>query len=329
MGNIFGDVKDTGFGSNTLIDNLYGLDHRKTGTILGTNIDRQGYVFMVRPQLNLSTSNIQNSEELRHLINPSPNSNGSVIRATLDPRLLSKNEIQCPLVDPLSAFIPIVTNNLKNLSGVPSLTNDVFASKPNKVGYAYNMIDSYTNGGKNYDINLIFDQTETSIGSEIFDIWFQYPSLVREGRINPYFDMFGINLELDYSTRIYIIVLDRTSKYVRRIFCTGATFIRNNDKGKFFDYDTTVIFNEASHTFTIRVSNIGAMFEEFWVIEPFNKTVKNFNPNINSYSRIPNEYLSNFNHQGYPLINQKTREIEWYVEPSLLEGFLNELKNIF
>ena len=68
---------------------------------------------------------------------------------------------------------------------------------------------------------------------------------------------------------------------------------------------------------------MGAIYDDDILIRAFNQVVGYFNSGMKvsrvndnpgpSMIKIPFEYLDIFNNRGYPRINPKTRELEWYV----------------
>ena len=127
INNLDGFIETTQpFGSieKAIGNTLYGLNHRKVKNITPKNRDMYGYVFFTRPQLKLTDENIKNYRPFYNLLTNKKSSIQNYIRNILDPRLKD-----CPIVDEKLAFIPILTNTVKTVSGWPDKVSPTFTSK--------------------------------------------------------------------------------------------------------------------------------------------------------------------------------------------------------
>jgi aspartyl-tRNA synthetase len=83
------------------------------------------------------------------------------------------------------------------------------------------------------------------------------------------------------------------------------------------------VFKACGHEIQIPFKCMGAIYDDDILIRAFNQVVGYFNSGMKvdrihdvpgpSMIKIPFEYLDIFNNRGYPRINPKTRELEWYV----------------
>lgn len=346
----------TGSVSQALGNNMYGINFRQTGNVLPRAKDSYGFTFFTRPQLNLTTLNVSNFRSFYNLLTSNPISYQRYTRLMLDPRLGYNGGLKCPFVDPLNAFIPILTNNIVSVSGWPDLTVPTYTSETGLYGEEHSFVDGITNHYESYDLDITFKNVRGNPLLYFFYTWIKYESLVFEGILNPYLDMIAEN-EIDYNTRIYRVVLDPTKRYVTYIGATGASFPINVPTGSLFDYNTDTPLNTKNSEINIRFKSIGFIaFDDFLKLA-FNETVCIFNPEMRkilehdlsnvseesrarengdtaymvpgcSYVKIPHYLLSkiddnlvdspyyNLNFKAYPFVNLLTNELEWWSSSS-------------
>jgi hypothetical protein len=304
-------------------NNLYGVNHRQITGIIPSNRDLYGLTFFVRPQLNLTSDNIRNLRIMYKLLNSNERSIQRFARCTLDPRLMysgsnSSSSFKCPIVDPLQCFIPALTNNLKSISGWPDITVDTFSSKEGLYKENYSQVDGTAKIYSEFDLDATFRNTRGDPILYLLYIWANYESSVFEGTLVPYPD-FIVNNRIDYNTRIYRLVLDQHRKTVTKIAATGVSFPISLPMGQYFDYSAETPYNEQTKEIVIRFKSLGAIYQDDILIHEFNKTVVVFNPSMDDQRReqsllmIPSPLLPYFNNRGYPRINPKTHELEWWV----------------
>lgn len=310
-------------------NNLYGINHRQQPSPVPISKDNYGLTFFVRPQLNMQTPNLRNVRLFYPLLTTNPNSYQMIIRCLLDPRLIhgypsipdSKEDyyrLVCPFVDNKQAFIPILSNHLKSISGWPDVTVPVHTSAEGAYQEVHSMVDGITVNYTAYDIEATFRNSKGDPISSLFSTWVNYQSNVFEGMLMPYPDFITEN-EIDYNTRIYRLVLDPTKQTVQKIAATGVSFPTSLPMGGFFDYSSEKPYNDNNSDITIRFRCMGAQYNDDILIYEFNRTVEIFNPemssvNIDEYMiKIPQEYLNIFNNRGYPRINPNNYNLDWYV----------------
>jgi len=261
-------------------NNLTGINHRQIKSALVKNKDSYGYTFFVRPQLNLQSENIRNERRFYPLLTTEEYSIQNFVRLTLDPRLQHGYRfgshvvpaINSSLVDQNQAFIPILTNNLKSISGWPDLTAPTYTSKPGLFNETYAQVDGIVKYYESYDINATFYNTKGDPIVYMFYIWLFYSSLVFEGKLVPYID-FITEMEIDYMTRIYRLVMDRDKNIVTKIAATGVSFPISLPTGSFFDYNDDKPFNDQNDEISIRFKCLGAEYQDDILIKEFNATV--------------------------------------------------------
>lgn len=333
-------------------NNLWGLNHRKIKGVLPANKDEQGYVFFTRPQLNLSTQNIRNYRKFYSLLTNKEKSIHRYIRNLLDPRLKNESRIETSLLDNDLAFMPILTNTIKSISGWPDVTNSSFTSKAGVRKEQMSMVDGTVDIYESFDLDVTFNNLREEPLTLLFDTWVHYMSNVFEGTLTPYIDFITEN-EIDYTTRIYRVVLSENKKFVKKIACTGASYPINVPTGKFFDFTDEKPYSDQTKDVTIRFKTSGAMYNDDIIIKWFNDAVGIFNPLMrklnasamkmiskginneeeinaslvtNGLEKIPDRLLLNLNYRGYPRINPLTLEFEWWANKADIEHMNKTIK---
>ncbi len=307
-------------------DSFYGINHRQIPTALLANRERYGYTFFTRPQLNMSTLNIQAQRLFFPLLTNDKNTIQNYVRTILDPRVgILMNPTLC---DPYNAFIPVLTNNLKAISGWDDYIAPTFTSAEGNYKESVSFVDGNILNFQTYDIDCTFRNTRGDPIIYMIYIWLLYQSFVFEGIMSPYPDMI-IENEIDYNTRIYRLVMDKSNTFVRKILATGASFPITLPLGNFFDFTSDSPTNSEIYDFTIRFRCMGITYQDDILIKEFNQTVEIFNPDMRSNFRsssmvkVPKSLLVIFNNRGYPRINPATYELEWYVSSAIYSERLN------
>lgn len=319
---------------------LYGINHRKIKGVLPENKDDQGYTFFTRPQLNLSTDNIRNYRHFYSLLTQKDDSIHRYVRCMLDPKLMY-NSVSSSLMDNDSAFIPVLTNTLKTISGWPDVVNSSFTSKSGVRKEQFSMVDGTVDIFESFDLDITFNNMKEEPLTLMFDTWLHYMSTVFEGVLTPYTSFITEN-ELDYNTRIYRVVLTENKKFVKKIAATGASYPINIPTGKFFDANDERPFSDQTKDVTIRFKSLGAMYNDDILIKEFNDTGGIFNkslrmlnaakpgPGITKFAglqKIPANLLSKLNYRGYPRIDPVTFEMQWWANEEDVK-YINKKLNI-
>lgn len=332
--------------TKAITNNLYGINHRQVNTAVPSNVDRYGYTFFTRPQLNLQSDNIRNVRNFYPLLSAVPTSLQRFIRTTLDPRLItgynfnvgpktlySAAPIACPLVDNANPFIAVLSNNLSSISGWPDIVAPVFTSKNGLYNQTTSLVDGTAKYFQSFNLDATFRNTRGDPIVYLFYTWILYSALVFEGYMVPYFDFLTEN-EIDYNTRIYRLVMDQTNTIVTKIACTGASFPISVPTGSFFDFNNERPFNDQNKDITIRFQCDGVRYQDDIVIYDFNKSVTIFNPYMQDgyrdqyMTKVEKSLLPLFNNRGYPRISTDTYELEWYVSNDLFNSRVNNFLGV-
>lgn len=299
---------------------FYGINHRQTPGAVPINKDVYGLTFFVRPQLNLTNQNMRNERKFIPLMTQEPASIQRIVRSYLDPRLVytDHHTYGCPFVDNFNPFIPLLTNHLISCTGWPDPVAETHTSKPGAYKEVFGYVDSNIDQYSSFDITATFRNMAGDPITLLFYTWLTYQANVFQGILSPYPD-FLVNNEIDYNTRIYRLVLDKNKKYVQKIGCTGAAMPISVPLGSAFNFEHDRPMNIANENISVNFRCFGYNYQDDIVIHEFNKSVQIFNPhmrdsNISSLMvKVPPEALSVFNNRGYPRINPRSYELEWYV----------------
>lgn len=320
------DSMPTGSLDKAILNNLRGINHRQVAGMLPSNKDMPGLTFFTRPQLNMQRDNIRNVRQLSQLLSNVPTSMQTYIRCMLDPRLQTGYSmgkifvpgIQCPLVDPNQAFIPILTNNALSQSGWPSISVPTFSSKAGLYNESYSMVDGRVLNNEAWDLNVNFRNTRGDPILYLFYVWALYMSMVFEGKLVPYLDMITEN-EIDYNTRAYRVTLDYTKQKVTKIAACHASFPVGVPVGDPFNDPGGATYSDANKEIGMTFRCMGADYFDDILVSEFNETVCIFNPSMddmyraNEMIKVPWSVIHLFNHSGYPRIDPMTAELQWFV----------------
>lgn len=344
---------------NELLTNaLSGFNHRIVTQSLPQHRELQGFVFITRPDINLTEENIANSRFFSWLASKPVESVEFSILAALDP--------ECPLTnkhgrrgmptdaripfDNLQAFTPILTTQLRSLSGFPDQTLDVWMSQEGAFREQYGMVDSVYEVNNAFTLNATFNNC---IGDPVMLYVrgiMEYASGVRRGLFKP--KIYNqVSRRIDYQSRIYVFKFDPTG---RRVVNWGAAMVAwpmNDNEGSLLNFQADRTIVDDTREVNIQFQCIGARYRDPLLFETFNETVAMFNPDLipdygaplptdsgegalqyNSYSpiggdslvEISEELLPIFNWYGYPIVDPDTNAFRWFVTIEQYNRILRE-----
>lgn len=330
-------------------NNIYGINHRQQAAPVPVNKDHYGFTFFVRPQLNMQKDNLRNLRLFTGLLSNKPDSLQMIVRTLLDPRLIAgyptssisdgggengdSISLNCPLVDNRQAFIPLLTNHVKSVTGWPDVLIPDTTTKEGSYREAHSMVDGIAVNYTAYDMEVTFRNSKGDPVMALMYAWAMYQSAVYEGTLMPYPDFIAEN-EIDYNSRIYRLILDPTKTYVQKIAATGACFPTSLPMGAYFDFSSEKPYNDANSDITFKMKCNGAIYQDPILVYEFNETVQIFNPSMNDAARsrdmikIPPDFLNLFNNRGYARIDPDTYELEWYVFREDFQKKVTALQNL-
>lgn len=294
------------------------LDTRETPT------DHVGFTFFVRPMMNMSKGNIKHDRTLHNFLSTVDNDVKSYCRVMLD-RLVEKEEnIHCEFADNLSAFIPILSNNLISLSGFVDISVDSYVSPSGSRKQQFNMLDGTDELNESQDFTATFKNTYDDTVYSLFSIWLRYMVKVKEGILAPYYGFIARRM-VDSHSRIFRLVMTEDKRFVKRIAATGPIYPDVSSVGKYFDVNEGEAYSRETRTHSVKFKSMGVEYNDPILIREFNRTVEFFNPSMRKIANGSSpesvgmiklspqgELLVRF--KGYPRINENTNELEWYVE---------------
>lgn len=317
---------------------FYGFNHRNIGSQVKPNSDNHGLTFFTRPRLNLSYDNIAGVRTFAPLLTGDAFTMARAVRSILDPvshKGIEKpgiGPLQCPMVDPLNPFIPILSNLLTSVSGWPDSVMDTHTSPNGLANESWSMIDSLPMDYSTNDITVNLRNISGDPISLLMHIWTQYAARVSEGSMMPWPEAIAEN-EKDYDTRIYRLVLDSRRKYVTKIAACGYGAPYVNPLGADFNYDSTQPMVQDNLEKSIPFKCSGFIYNDPILIIEFNTLVASFNKAMGNSLRdqlmvkLKDEEKDYFNYQSYPRINENgTMELEWWVNKQDYLDAAEELK---
>lgn len=323
-------------------NNMFGLNHMNYAPAVPENKDTYGLAFFTRPQLNMSTINLRRLRKFYNLLTTNELSVQRFVRNTLDPRLgrqivfpeskealkwkgklngIGNEDIKCALVDPCMGFIPILTNNLISLDGWPDITMEYYTSPQGIKKEQWILADGRVDIYESFSLSARFKNSRDEPIPLLIQTWIKYMSYVFEGLLAPYMDLLVAN-EIDYNTRIYRILTDETKRYVKKIGACGAAFPISLAVGKYFDYSDETTYNNRNKDIDVQFQCVGAEYNDDITVSEFNYVSMIFNPNIRAMFhiptrhhmiKIPNSLKPLLNNRGYPIIDEKTFELNWWI----------------
>ena len=306
----------------SVASSLYGINHRMAPLPVPMNRDSHGLVLFSRPQLNLTDQNLRAVRQMNDLLTTEPVSIQMMVRKLLDPRL---SNLKSPLVDDRCAFIPILTNHITNLTGFPDPYVNSYISKPGNYKESFGVVDDVISVYSSYDLNVTFRNMVGNPIEKIFHYWLIYASKVFEGMMLPYPDYLGSRI-IDYNTRVWRLVLDRTKTYVTHIACCGAAYPKSTPLGAKSDYSIDEPIVMSNKSFSIPLQAFSAFYNDPILVHEFNKLVGIFNPDmqvdrndqpIGDVVKIPSYELDWLNSKGYPRIDPETMELQWWLDTNV------------
>jgi len=310
---------------SALADMFYGINHRSTPLAIQFNKDNHGLTLFTKPMLNLNDANCRTYRKFSQMMSNEPNSIQRIIRCSLDPTL-SKNQgaeyISTPLVDPYSPFINFLTNNLISINGFPDPVVPIYTTPQGTHDEEYSLIDGTNEVNRSYQITANFRNIPGDPINKMFSVWEDYGSLVTRGKLIPHFDNLLHN-RVDYTTRIWRLILDAKKTKVQKIGITGAAFPLNAPIGASFNYESDRPFNNANDQISISFQCMVSQWDDDILVKEFNDLAIRFNPSMadsareKNYLKLPPEALTLMNNRGYLRINPDNYDLEIWIPKQL------------
>lgn len=335
---------------------LYGINLNGSALALPENKDNQGLNFFTRPRFNLTYDNAKVSRILLPFVTGGETTLQRALRVLLDP--VSENggsnelhfrggfplaggggkysksiivpQVKSPLVDRKSPFIPLLSNLLVSLTGWPDETMDTYTSEAGVGRETFSISDSYTRNYGEFDLTATFRNPEGDPVTALIRMMMEYMNRVHDGSMSPWPDSL-METEIDYQTRIFRIILDSSKTKVQKIGSATAGFPLGNPLGAAFNYNKDKPYNEENSQVTVPFRCVGAEYNDPILITEFNDISFMFNPELER--SVQNKGISNnmpylkvsaadkgiFNYRAYPVIDEETWEMQWWVSREVYE----------
>ena len=335
--------------SLTKVKHGFTLSESMTNTFRGPNIvtntpmlkpntNLPGYVFTVRPDLNFSPANLKLDRKMSPLLTEKANSIMRAIRCILSPQCMMPMHqagfpnrtsegrlkyIDCPLVDKNYPFIAISDNNVKTLTGWPSGQLGVRSTPAGILKEVHLIADGPATYKGEFSLNMRLNSMKGNPLMYLYYYWILYIGMV-------YTQSYGLmpwpeylsNGRMDYTTRIYRLIMDETKTYVTEAAMTGYAIPRSIDIGPYFDYQSDNYRPFIERTTEVEFACSGAEYLDEIIIKQFNRTVEIFQPLMGDKYRkqyllkVDKKYQKIMNNKVYPWVNPISRELEWWCKPA-------------
>ena len=335
--------------SLTKVKHGFTLSESMTNTFRGPNIisntpmlkpntNLPGYVFTVRPDLNFSSANLRIDRKMSPLLTEKANSIMRAIRCILAPQCMmpmyqagfpnrtvdkKMTYLECPLVDKNYPFIAVSDNNVKTLTGWPSARLGIRNSPAGILKEVHIMADGPSTYKGDFSLNMSLNSMKGNPLMYLYYYWILYIGMV-------YTQSYGLmpwpeylsNGRMDYTTRIYRLIMDETKTYVTEAAMTGYAIPTSIDIGPYFDYQSDNYRPFIERTTEVEFACSGAEYLDEIIIKQFNRTVEIFQPLMGDKYRkhylqkVDKKYQKIMNNKVYPWINPISRELEWWCKPS-------------
>lgn len=237
--------------------------------------------------------------------------------------------ITTPLCDEKSPFINLIGNNLLSLTGWPDPVVDYYTSNKGLMGEEHIMADGIYDRYGAFNLEATLRNPEGNPFTLLFDLWETYMSAVKLNDMQPYPEMI-MTSEIDYMTRCYRFVMDPTKQFITMWSACGAGFPINNAMGSIYNFDSEKELSDGTQTLNFSFQCVGAMYNDPILLDEFNRLVAIYNPQLrikgvknggrdndivggDSYVKLTLHERRMFNYIAYPLVNEQTYELEWWV----------------
>lgn len=324
--------------SGSMGANFRGANILANSTMLKPNTNSPGYIFTTRPDLNLSSANLKAERKMMPLLTENEKSIMRAIRLILSPRLGMSGRMKhemggrltgesnlrrgmySPLINPHYPFIAVSDNLVKSATGWPSNGLGIHNQAPGVLKESHIMVDGPSTYNNDYSLNLSLNSMKGSPTLYLYYYWILYIGFVYSQTygLMPWPEYLG-NGRLDYTCRIYRLIMDETRTFVEETCCTGYAIPRSIDIGPVFDYQAENPRPYIDRTVDVEFACSGVIYLDEIIIKQFNETVWLFEPLMEEKNRrmfhvkVDKKYQRIFNNECLPFINPITRELEWWV----------------
>lgn len=316
----------TGDPDSAIFNMHYGPSHFGSTDLVPINQDILAYVFITKPNCNMSKQNIVKVRQLQYLLDEDPNSQACAIKCLMSTYHYwdeARDGVRSNAVNDHYPFIPFLSSSLESLSGWPDEVMEFFESEEGWAKEVMAYPDGKPESNSSFDLQFTFNSKEGDPHGAFFTAMYQYMGNVATGKIVP-LPVSENEFEVDTMQNVYVVLTDRSKKYVQKIACLklGGMWQGTNN-GSYFNFEKGSTIQQGARQISIPMRCVGFMYNDPAIIERFNQTVANFHSGIRNlvYLNDPNRMVKIntsvkefFQNRGYPLINPSTSELEWWIE---------------
>lgn len=332
--------RQTGLGGTdtAFTETISGFNMIHQGTKLPMNRELQGHIFVTRPCCNLTDDNIAAVRELSALYMRTGYGHWlRALRTMLDPISAKNNPTHgSEMFDTRQAFIPFLSNLCITATGWPDRVGNTFAYERGLENETSIFHDTGYKILSQWECSMTLENVVGNPVTKFAEMMLIYQGAVYLNRLMPHLEVLALN-EIDYMMRIYRITLAPDGKTISGIAASGASMLSASNIGSMFNYNRDASYNEESKQVTLQFDSVGAMYNDPYLMRAFNRTVSNmdFCPAMGDESTRLKEFIKIeaderplFNYKCFPWINEKTIELEWWVDLSVYEKLYdNNLNN--
>lgn len=330
-------MKETGLSDpdRVFTDIFRGFNRLGQGSSLPVNTDLQGLTFFTRPDLNLSHDNIAQHRSLTAMLTDTPHNYAHAIKTILDPRGTNKyDRREHPIVDMSSPFIHLLSNTLTSLSGWPDWQMNTYSSPEGIVKETWQLAEGIVEINGKFTLTADFQNFSGSPVLSLIAYWLLYMQMVSTGKMFPHLENVVANRK-DYETRIYRFVLDSSNRFVTTWASTLVAMPTAVNIGAAFNYSRDSPQVREVDKVSTAFECTAAFYNDPIVLKEFNEISYTFLPALRSarhnpdfYKLHPSQYAY-FNYKGYPIINLRTSEFEWWVKIEDVKKAVIEAPHLF
>lgn len=320
----------TGVSRGATIQQVYfGKNYTGGFVPVETNNDNMGYLFMTRPDFNLTYSNIRPFRELQGLLaNNTRLSTPHAIRCMLDSRShrLGEEGFDSKLVNRNSPWLSIIENAVISADGWPDAAGGTWASPEGKKHEQTLRNRGLRGFNRVFPLSLTLQNFK---GNGVYALLETWTCLNELKQLN-----FGSHQEnvtanrWDNQVAFYRIILDTTKTYVVDYAMTGPAVLKNSSTGAMFGYNLS--------TPEARVETVNAQFDvagysphDPITIRCFNALVVKYQPKMADLNRhrymtlIPHAHREYFDFWAYARINPFTFEWQLWIENEIYKEVMS------
>lgn len=312
----------------------YGFNHRGMPVAYEPQRDSYGLMFFTRPNLTLSPTNCMKDRRLAMLLTKERQNVQSWLRYTLYPDAQKNEGQKCPLVDNNQPWIPLLTNTVISASGWPGLNSSLATTSPDRFGSNVTFIDgSIKELRREFNVSVNFRNMQGNFSLSLFFYWAYTAALFQLGILQPDpRDL--VECSKNYDTRIVRLVLDPMKKYIIDWAAADSAVIESVPKGESYNMESAGVYNSSHDEFTIGFRCNGYSPVDPIILREFNAVTVMFNKNMadgrreQTYVQVPQAFLNQVNGEGYPWIDLKTLELQWWIDPNRYVELMNVYASI-